>query len=77
MGDKGKETGEKILKDLESEANEKLKAIQQQIITSNRAVDENIQILMDVSDDLDDILLYWEETYVPDMLKIADGDDLD
>ena len=74
MGDKGKETGEKILKELEEETYKKLEIIKQLIMTSGKSIDENIQITIDVNDDLDDILLYWEDSYVPDRLKIL-GDD--
>jgi len=77
MSDKGNQSGVQVLKKLEKEAFAKLDAIRNQIMTSTRSEDENIQITLDVVDALDDVLLHWEETYVPDMLKILDKDDLD
>ena len=75
MEDKGKSAGEKILKQLENEAYAKLDTIRNSIMSSGKSVDESTQILIDVIDELDDILLHWEDTYVPDMLRILDKDD--
>lgn len=75
MSDKENGSAERILKELEELAKKRLDLIQNKILTSGKTADENIQILMDVTDDLEDILLYWEDTYVPDRLKILDNDD--
>lgn len=75
MSDETNDVEKKALDKLVKESIEKLNEIKVKIVNDPQPVSTRVQILIDIVDNLEDVLLYWEDTYIPDRLKLFEEDD--
>ena len=68
---------EKIISGLQKDILIKLDSIRDKVLSKNKSLDESLQILISVDEELMDVILNWEDSAIPEMLKIRSINDLE